>query len=274
MSSQNIQFDGVGLWDELYPTDPKFVKRVPGGARLSSIDAMWRVQRMTETFGPIGYGWGYETEPYRIEQVEIVGKGGEIKTKSAVFVRGRIWWTKPEDPDKKYFTAWHTGGTEIDQFGMDDCVKSAETDAFGKAASWLGLAADVYMGQHDGDKYQKRAESRQSAGGPPAASEGPSGASESRKPVAQQVAEFDAEGVVLWFGKHNGKTLGEIKQEAPGYLEWLKKNYEEKGAKGEDQQVLYAAVVEILSGGKKGKGGKGKPKGNSAPPEVEDGAPW
>ena len=65
-------------WNALKDPDPEFVKRIPGGAKLSSIDPMHRVEVMTHVFGPIGIGWGLEIDPYRRE---------DIGSKCIVFVR-------------------------------------------------------------------------------------------------------------------------------------------------------------------------------------------
>ena len=73
-------------WNALKDPDPEFVKRIPGGAKLSSIDPMHRAEVMTHVFGPIGVGWGLEVDPYRREDF-----GG----KTIIFVRARAWFKDP-----------------------------------------------------------------------------------------------------------------------------------------------------------------------------------
>jgi len=46
----------------------------------------------------------------------------------------------------------------------------------------------------------------------------------------------DAENMKLSFGKHRGKTLGEIYKEAPDYIEWL-------SGKANDEAVRKAAAM-------------------------------
>ena len=51
------------IWDQLKQTDPRFTKRVNKGfGEITTIDPMWQIGKMTETFGPIGKGWSYDVE--------------------------------------------------------------------------------------------------------------------------------------------------------------------------------------------------------------------
>ena len=137
--------ENVSLWNELVTTPPEYLKdfKRAGGFAGKSIDPVYRVRRLTEMFGPVGKGWGVVQE----DQWSEAGSGAFV-----VYVRGHVWW---RDTDGTvYQTNSHTGGTVADR-APDEVYKMAETDALGKCALDLGLAADVYMGEHDGDKYQR-----------------------------------------------------------------------------------------------------------------------
>ena len=226
-------------WNALKDPDPEFVKRIPGGAKLSSIDPMHRVEVMTHVFGPIGIGWGLEIDPYRRE---------DIGSKCIVFVRARAWFKDPESGDIGY-TAWHTGGTEFSGRGDDDAVKSAETDAVGKSLSYLGVAASVYLGKHDGDKYQNRQ--------PAASKPRPSSPKPKPKPEAkteswvdEQLAAVEANdpgGYVINFGKHKGMSIAEIHDSNRGYIEYLMKGWSSEPPRGKASADAYQMTLAYLA---------------------------
>ncbi len=132
------------LWRQLSVTPEQNLKafKRAGGFSGKSIDPTYRLQRLTETFGPCGIGWRFvTTKMWREEYLD----------KPVVYVTGYLWYVLD---GKKYRTCSHTGGTEATRT-PDEAYKMAETDALGKCALDIGLAADVYLGLHDGDKYQK-----------------------------------------------------------------------------------------------------------------------
>jgi hypothetical protein len=145
--------DAMALWNRLKRTDPKATKPFTraGGFRGTQIDPTWRLQMMTETFGPVGRGWGYEQLEWTIVE-------------RMVFICVRVWYLDPETGEK-YWTGPQWGGTEIVRRNRDgterpddECFKMSITDAVGKCLLQLGLAADVYMGQFDDSKYREESE--------------------------------------------------------------------------------------------------------------------
>lgn len=54
----------------------------------------------------------------------------------------------------------------------------------------------------------------------------------------------DASSTKVMFGKHKGKTLGEIKQEDKGYLKWLKENAKDDAMKQAAAMVLVEAETQ------------------------------
>ena len=146
------RIDTLFLWNRLKRTDPKATKPFTrsGGFRGTQIDPTWRFQMMTEVFGPVGKGWGYEQLDWTIAE-------------RMVFICARVWYVDPES-NEKCFTGPQWGGTEMvrRRNGMempdDECFKMSMTDAVGKCLLQIGLAADVYMGQFDDSKYREESE--------------------------------------------------------------------------------------------------------------------
>ena len=147
------------LWDQLKRTDPKATKPFTrgGGFRGTQIDPTWRMQRMTEVFGPIGIGWGYE-------QLDVRVMPEPNSTEAMVFISVRVWYREP-DTGEKAWTGPQWGGTELYRRRRDgsaepndESFKMSITDALGKCLLQLGVAADVYLGLFDDSKYREETE--------------------------------------------------------------------------------------------------------------------
>lgn len=130
---------------------PDWAKKPISGGRMNGktdISPMWRIQVLTEVFGPCGYGWKYEIVSQRLEPA-----GKEIKA----FVDINLY--------VKWGESWSEaipgigGNTFMDAKGYvsDECYKMALTDAISVAAKALGVGADVYMGS-DTTKYSREPE--------------------------------------------------------------------------------------------------------------------
>ena len=120
------------------------------GKELTEINAMWRIMKLTELFGPAGEGW--YTEVTRQEKVAV--PNGEVM----VFVDLNLYlkdtktgkWSKP---------IRGTGGNRLVRrndngtfYCDDEAYKMAYTDALGVACKSLGFGADIYSGKFD-SKY-------------------------------------------------------------------------------------------------------------------------
>jgi hypothetical protein len=86
-------------------------------------------------------------------------------------------------------------------------------------------------------------------------------------PAAPQSTE-DPEAVVVHWGKHKGKTLGQLAREAPGFVAWLAFKMEPRS--DEDRQLQEAArkVHDRLKGEKGEKGEKKARQSRSADPAA------
>lgn len=153
-----------GLWRELCRVNPAATKpfQKAGGFRGSQIDPTYRLQQMTEVFGPVGHGWGYTVTNRRQET---------WGNSTVAFATIRAWYIPPDQepvwrkdangnedrsspPSNAYWTGEQDGGTVGDR-APDEVWKMTITDGFGKCVLQIGLAADVYLGKMDDSKYKE-----------------------------------------------------------------------------------------------------------------------
>lgn len=149
----------LSLWRLVERTDPAHVKPITGKSYSgNSPKPHYIVHRATETFGPIGIGWGFRIvedkilsgallEPGHHEQIhqakvavwyEWNGKRGEIEHVGQTLFSGR---RKGKD------------GKPGLPFTDEDAPKKSVTDALIKALSMIGFAGDIFMGRYDDSKY-------------------------------------------------------------------------------------------------------------------------
>ena len=137
---------------------PKEAKKEIEAGRLKGkhdINPMWRIKKLTEVFGPVGFGWYTEVVRTWTEASE----SGEM----AVFVDINLYvkkdgeWSRPIfgnggnrliSNEKKYENGQQVYVPYLD----DDAYKKAYTDAISVAAKALGVGADVYF-EKDKGKY-------------------------------------------------------------------------------------------------------------------------
>ena len=132
--------DNKRYWDQLKKTDPKFTKRINKGfGEITTIDPQWQIGKMTEVFGPVGVGWGYNVKYTYTEQL--------------VFAEVSVWTNFKDTygPVCSVQKLWRKTGA-LD----DEAPKKAMTDAMTKALSHLGVSADVFLGMFDNSKYVEK----------------------------------------------------------------------------------------------------------------------
>jgi len=147
----NLRFYSQGC---VVPTDalkPIKAGRLKG---MSDVNPMWRMKRMTEIFGPVGFGWKYEiikqwTEAY----------GDAVKCFCNIYLYVR-------DPETKEWSAPipGNGGSSIvtkESGGLyvnDEGYKMALTDALSIAMKPLGIGGNIWYGPkatgHNESKYE------------------------------------------------------------------------------------------------------------------------
>ena len=140
---------------------PEEAKKAIEAGRLkgkNDINPMWRIKKLTEVFGPAGFGWYTEVVRTWTEASE----SGEM----AVFVDIHLFvkkdgeWSRPIfgnggnrliANEKKYENGQYVLVPYLD----DDAYKKAYTDAISVAAKALGIGADVYF-EKDVTKYDSQ----------------------------------------------------------------------------------------------------------------------
>lgn len=135
--------DNKRYWNQLKKTDPKYTKRINKGfGEITTIDPQWQIGKMTEVFGPVGVGWGYNVKYTYTEQL--------------VFAEVSVWTNDDRSrhgygPVCSVQKLWRKTGA-LD----DEAPKKAMTDAMTKALSHLGMSADVFLGMFDNSKYVEK----------------------------------------------------------------------------------------------------------------------
>lgn len=126
---------------------------------MTDINPQWRIQALTERFGPVGVGWNYEITKQWTEPAP----NGEVAAFCNIlfyYRDGEAWSGGIPGTGGSKFVANEKNGP----YASDECYKMAPTDAISVACKALGLAADVYW-DNSPSKY----------GSPPAPQEPPPG---------------------------------------------------------------------------------------------------
>jgi hypothetical protein len=143
------------LWDKLRRVDPVHSKPFTraGGFKGTAVKPSEQERLMTETFGPVGIGWGMTKPEYH----EVVA-GQEI----LVYCTVGMWYLHG---GQKSDTFWGEGGDKIVTVRAngtvsvdDEARKKSLTDALGNAMKRIGMAADIHMGRWDDSKYREENE--------------------------------------------------------------------------------------------------------------------
>ena len=156
-NNKQVQQDNLSIYERVRSVPTEAKKAIEAG-RLkgkSDINPMWRIKKLTEVFGPVGFGW----------YTEVVKTWTEVDENSdaAVFVDINLFvkkdgeWSKPIygnggnkliSHERKY----ESGTQVLVPYLDDDAYKKAYTDAISVAAKALGVGADVYF-EKDVTKY-------------------------------------------------------------------------------------------------------------------------
>ena len=133
-------------------TDPKAVKPIIGKQyQGNSPKPYWLIEKATETFGPVGIGWGVEVKSERFERM------GEFDVLHVAVVS--VWYCLPGSSVRSS-TFDQMGGTKAaykNAKGVlmvdDDAGKKSVTDGMVKCLSMIGFAGDIFAGRWDDTKY-------------------------------------------------------------------------------------------------------------------------
>lgn len=121
---------------------PQEALKTIGAGRLkgmSDINPMWRIEKLTETFGMCGIGWKYEITKQWLEK----GTENEIKAFCNInlYVKVDGEWSEaiPGTGGSSFVTMERNGA-----YVSDEAFKMALTDAISVSAKSLGMGANVY----------------------------------------------------------------------------------------------------------------------------------
>lgn len=147
------QETNLALWEQFRQVPATACRRIQGGHLngKTDINPVWRMKVLTDTFGPIGFGWNVkEVERWTNECAGEVG--AFVKVELRVCWNGT--WSEPIEG---------TGGSKLCGKGRgeginDEAWKMATTDAISVACKSLGIAADIYFSADAqwGSKYETR----------------------------------------------------------------------------------------------------------------------
>ena len=143
--------DRMRFYKEVQDT-PKEAQKAFNNGRFSGTDInpMWRIKKLTEVFGPCGFGWWTQNVNYKFIDAEQT-KETAVFCELELVVRDPV--TKEEGKPiygvgGNTFVAQRKNGPQA----SDEAMKMAYTDALSIACKALGFSHDIYF-QADRTKY-------------------------------------------------------------------------------------------------------------------------
>lgn len=148
--------ENLELYDKVREV-PKEAQKTIGGGRLkgfTDINPMWRIQKLTECFGPCGLGWYIDVKDKWIDGAD----NGEAIANVMIhlYIKDEHEWSEPIiGIGGSRFVSNEKNGPSV----SDECFKMALTDAISVACKNLGFGADIYWKdgrtKYDADDQKK-----------------------------------------------------------------------------------------------------------------------
>lgn len=138
--------DNLGLWKAYEDIDPRFTKKITGRDYSgTSPNPQYVIKCLTVMFGPVGKGFGWRVLAEGFEQF------GDT---SLHWCRVEFWHTDRSNVFEAYGQTKAAYQTKDGRMRVDeDAPKKSLTDAIVKAASQIGVAANIFLGRWDDQKY-------------------------------------------------------------------------------------------------------------------------
>jgi hypothetical protein len=140
--------DNLQIWNRFADIDPKFTKSITGrDYGGTSPNPQYVIMCLTEMFGPCGKGFGWSVLAEDFKEM-----GGTYLH----WCRIRFWW-KDEDGEHSVEEYGQTKAAYVTSKGTmrvdEDAPKKSLTDAIIKGSSHIGIAANIFLGRWDDQKY-------------------------------------------------------------------------------------------------------------------------
>ena len=138
--------DNLKIWETHADIDPAFTKAITGKAyKGTSPNPQYVIRCLTDLFGPVGIGFGWRVV------AEAFDKLGED---TLHWCRIEFWHTDRANTFESYGQTKAAYPTKSGGFMVDeDAPKKSLTDAIVKAASHVGIGANIFLGRWDDAKY-------------------------------------------------------------------------------------------------------------------------
>ncbi|MCW4048225.1 MAG: hypothetical protein NWE89_00680 [Candidatus Bathyarchaeota archaeon] len=148
------------IWEKVERPPADVLDEIEGGHMKgkTSINPMWRLQALTEQFGPCGIGWKIVTDRKWTEP----GPEGQVFAfvDLSLYIRekGKDWGEPIPGTGGSLLIAkqFVRGTSETTLYMNDDAFKMAATDALSVACKELGFGAAIHFKQWDGSKYKEQ----------------------------------------------------------------------------------------------------------------------
>lgn len=157
---------------------------------MSDVNPMWRMRRMTEIFGPVGFGWKYEITK---QWTESYGETVKCFCNILLYVRDpkTMEWSAPIPGNGgSAIVSKETNGLYVN----DEGYKMALTDALSIAMKPLGIGGNIWYGPkasgHNESKYEQY--TRTDNGQPSQQRTGESSVAFTGAQLQQAIAEMNA----------------------------------------------------------------------------------
>jgi len=137
--------DNLAYWNWFADVDPKFTKAITGKAyKGTSPNPQYVIKCLTEMFGPVGTGFGWN-----VVAEGFIPLGDEVLH----WCRIQFWHTDRANHFESYGQTKALMKTRNGPMLDEDAPKKSLTDAITKAASHIGVAANIFLGRWDDAKY-------------------------------------------------------------------------------------------------------------------------
>lgn len=136
----------LDIWEKFADIDPKFTKPITGKPyKGTSPNPQYVIRCLTEMFGPVGVGFGWEVQAEGFEHI-----GDEVLH----WCRIRFWHSDATAPGfSSYGQTKALMKTRNGFMSDEDAPKKSLTDAITKAAAQVGVGANIFLGRWDDNKY-------------------------------------------------------------------------------------------------------------------------